>query len=373
MSQNVENGKVPSGRLASLDALRGFDMFWIMGGFELLAALGGVLGFANAAEALDHAPWHGLHFMDLVFPLFLFLAGVSFVFSAAKSRERGLSDGAIALRALRRGAILFALGVLYGDILTVGLAHFRVWSVLGRIGVAWTVAAWLYLAFGTKARLWIAAAILAAVTVFTVFVVAPGAPVGADPFSREWNFGSWMDRTFTTNHNVYWMSDPEGFSGLLPSVVTAMLGMFAGEIVRAGGAAATARKALRLLLAGVACGALGAAVSCVFPINKALWSPSFVLVVGGISFALFALFYWTVDVRGWTGWAFALRVIGLNSITIYLLTHFVDFKRTSQMLFGGCAAAVPAVWGPVVLWSGYSVICWLILYFLYRHKAFLKV
>lgn len=163
-------------RLQSLDALRGFDMFFIMGGETLIVALAALFGFPEFEKSFGHVPWHGLNFMDTVFPLFLFLAGVSFPFSAAKSRERGLSSGAVGLRALKRGLVLFAFGLAYNGFLrNLDFAHFRVWSVLGRIGLAWMAAAWIYLALGVRSRIAVAAAILVGVTLLTRFVIAPDA------------------------------------------------------------------------------------------------------------------------------------------------------------------------------------------------------
>jgi len=364
--------KKSSGRLASLDALRGFDMLFIMGGESLVYAIAALFGDPAFGKKFGHVPWHGLQFMDTVFPLFLFLAGVSFPFSSAKSRERGLSDGQIALKALRRGLTLVALGFVCSGLFKFDFATLRVWSVLGRIGLAWMIAAWLYLIFKPRVRIVIAAVILAAVTLFTIFVVAPGA-AGHGPFTPQGNFGCWLDRTLTGGHTYQKLFDPEGFSGLLPAVVTAMLGMFAGEIVRKGGTAATGAKALRLLFCGIGCAALGFALSPVCPINKALWSPSFTLVVGGWSFAVFALFYWIIDVKGFSRWAFFFTVIGMNSITIYLGQAIVNFIAVDHFFLKGLAGLLPALWGRMLLEVGYIAICWLFLHFLYRHKVFLKV
>ena len=360
-------------RLASLDALRGFDMFFIMGGQGLVYAVAAALGHPEFEASFGHVEWHGLQFMDVIFPLFLFMAGVSFPFSCAKSREKGLNDGKIALKVLKRGGVLFFLGLVYNNFFLFDFAHLRFWSVLGRIGVAWIFASWLYLVLGLKARLGVAVGVLAAVTLGTYLLIAPGAPSPVDPFSPEGNFGCWLDRTLTGGHIYAQLYDPEGFAGFLPSVVTAMLGMFAGEIVRRGGIAATGRKAMELLAAGVLCLVAGAALACVFPVNKALWSPSFTLVAGGISFALFALFYWIVDVRGWKQWTPFFTVIGMNSITIYMAQRVIGFRVAHNFLFGGLASLFPDAWGAVVLQVGYIAVCWLFLYFLYRHKVFLKV
>ncbi len=142
-----------SGRLASLDALRGFDMLFIMGGEQLVYAVAAALGRPDFKSCFGHVEWHGLQFMDIVFPLFLFMAGASFPFSCAKSRERGLGDGRIALRCLKRGVILVLLGLVCNKFLQFDFAHLRVWSVLGRIGVAWMIAAWMYLLLGDRDEL----------------------------------------------------------------------------------------------------------------------------------------------------------------------------------------------------------------------------
>lgn len=365
--------KPKSKRLASLDALRGFDMLFIMGGEGLVYAVAAALGRPGFEASFGHVDWHGLQFMDVIFPLFLFMAGVSFPFSCAKSREKGLGDGGIALRALKRGVVLVLLGLVCNKILQFDFAHLRVWSVLGRIGVAWMIAAWLYLFLDVKSRLCVAVGILVAVTLGTYLITAPGAPTPIDPFSPEGNFGCWLDRTLTGGHTYRPLYDPEGFAGFFPSIVTAMLGMFAGEIVRRGGTAATGRKALELLAAGVLCLAAGLVMSLVFPVNKKLWSPSFVLVVGGISFALFALFYWLVDVRGWRKWSFFFAVIGMNSITIFMAQRIVNFGNASSFLFKGCASLFPEAWGAVVMQIGYIAVCWLFLYFLHRKGVYLKV
>jgi len=374
-----------AGRLLSLDALRGYDMLFIMGGQGLICAIASLLGYPNFGRSFGHVPWDGLQFMDTVFPLFLFMAGVSFPFSCAKSRERGLSDRAIAFKCFRRFLILALFGAL-GGLLQFRFGTVRVWSVLGRIGLAWMVSAWLYMLFRTRVRLVIAALILVSVPVFFMLVQAPDAATlaypesmkdlarfGRGPFSPVGNIGCWLDRTLTGGHTYKPLFDPEGFAGILPAVVTAMLGVFAGEIVRRAGGA-TGSKALALLGCGVGCG-LGAWVFSAFicPINKALWSSSFVLAVGAYSFAMFALFYWIVDVLKFTKWSFFFRVIGMNSITIYMAQRIIGFDRARDYFFGGLAGQFPGAWSPIVLSLGYIAVCWLFLYFLYRKNTFLRV
>lgn len=369
-------------RLASLDAFRGFDMFWIMGGEGLVVALAALFGFPDFHPKFDHVAWHGLHFMDCVFPTFLFMAGVSFPFSCAKSREKGMSDGQIARKCFVRFLLLALFGLLHdANFFDFQFAHMRVWSVLGRIGFAWMAAAFLYLLFKTKARAFIAVGILVAVTVFTRLVLAPDAPVGADPFSAEGNFGCWLDRTLTRGHlfRDAWrwkeglqIFDPEGFAGMLPAIVTAMLGMFAGELVRKP-AWSLERKTAILTAFGGGLLVSGWAWSFVFPINKALWSPSFVLVVGGISALAFALFFWIIDVKGKVAWSFPFRVIGMNSIFIYMLQEIVPMDRVSDFFVRGAVRLLPDTVGKVVVALGYIAVCWLVLLFLHRKQTYLKV
>ena len=359
----------------SLDAFRGFDMFWIMGGEELVLAIAALLGFPEFHKSFGHVPWEGLQFMDTVFPTFLFMAGASFPFSAAKSAERGLSRGQVAQRALRRGITLMVLGFAYwGFLQRLDFATCRIPSVLGYIGFGWMVAAWIYLYVkNVKARIGIAVGILAAVTLVFGFIPAPDAAADAVKFSPEWHLGCWLDRTILGPHALTPKFDNEGFGGLFCTIVTAMLGMFAGEIVRAGGTKATGRKAVNLLVCAAVCLVSGLALSMFYPIVKNLWSPSFVLVVGSYSFAMFALFYWIIDVKGWSKWCFFFQVIGMNSITIYMAQRFVGFDAASKFFLGGVAGLMPDLWGQLVLRLGYIAACWLFLYFLYRKNVFLKV
>ncbi len=364
----------PAARLASLDAVRGFDMFFIMGGEGLLGALGTLFGHPEFRHTLDHVDWDGLHFMDTVFPTFLFLAGMTFPYSVAKSRANGATTRQIALKALRRCLLLVLLGLIYnGPLLHFDFAHMRVWSVLGRIGIAWFGAALLYLAFKTKTRIGIAAAILAGVTLVTRFTLAPDAPAGASPFSPEGNLGCWLDRTLTGGHIYTPLYDPEGFAGILPAIVTAMLGIFAGELVRRPDLAPK-RKCLSLAALGAGLLALGLGLSFACPINKSLWSPSFVLVVGSYSTFLFLAFYAVIDVLGFVNWSFPLKVIGMNSIAIYMAQAVIGANQASDFLFGWTWRNLPDGGLKTLFYClGYIVVCWLFLYFLYRKKTFLKV
>ena len=361
-----------SKRLLSIDALRGFDMFFIMGFASLVVAVCSL--FPDGADCwlarqMSHPSWNGLTHHDTIFPLFLFISGMTFPFSLAKSREKGLSTKKIFLKVLYRGLILIALGFVYNYIFQLKLSAFRFYSVLGRIGLAWMLAAWLYMACGQKARAIIATAILVGYNLL-LLIPAPDAP-GASSLSLEGNLVGYIDRLLLPNHLFYSAGfDPEGLLSTLPAVVTAMLGQFTGEFVKDSEAK---NKTLRMLIAAAALLAVGLVWSLWFPINKKLWTSSFVLVVGAYSVALFAIFYWIIDVKGWKKWAFFFQVIGLNSITIYMLQRIVPFSSINRFFLGGVADLCPEPVGRVILAVGYIFWSWLVLWFLYKKKVFLKV
>ena len=351
-----------SGRLASLDALRGFDMLFIMGLTPLVVSLcclfpGGEDSWL--AGTMSHVEWHGLSHHDTIFPLFLFIAGISFPFSYAKQVASGVPLRRIYLKIFKRAAVLVFLGVVYNGFFNLDFTHLRIASVLGRIGLAWMFAALLFINFKTKARALTAVAILVGYWLLLWLCPAPDAPAGSGPFSFEGNLAGYVDRLFLPGVILSGTFDPEGILSTLPAVVTAMLGMFTGEFVRIpeekipGG-----RKSLYMLLAAAALLAAGLLWSTVFPVNKKLWTSSFVCVVGAYSLGLFSLFYYLTDVRGFRKWTLFFRVVGLNSITIYLAQRIISFDGIQKFFLGGLEGICP---------------CWLFLYFLYRHKVFLKV
>ncbi len=183
-----------------------------------------------------------------------------------------------------------------------------------------------------------------------------------------------MDRLLLPGRLHQGIFDPEGLLSTLPGIVTAMLGMFTGEFVKLRKEGLTDnRKVAVLLLAGMLLMLVGLLWSLVFPINKKLWSSSFVCVVGAYSVWMFALFYYIVDVLEWRKWTFFFQVIGVNSITIYLAQKFINFSYTSQSLFGGLIGWMPETAQPFASTIGYIAVCWGFLYFLYRQRIFLKV
>lgn len=368
-------------RLLSLDALRGFDMLFIMGFSSLVVAACALFpGGADCwlARQMSHVAWDGLRHHDTIFPLFLYLAGVSFPFSYAKQVARGKTRGQIYGKIFYRGLALVVLGCIYNGFLQFKFP-FRYMGVLQHIGLAWMFAALLFINFKPKARVIIAAAILIGYWLLIRFVGAAASP-GQDPFSFEGNLVGYVDRVlnkwFSFMHGRLYRDvfDPEGVLSILPAIVTAMLGMFTGEFVRrpeeeiSGG-----KKTVYMLVAAAVLLVLGLLWSLVFPINKALWSSSFVLVVGAYSVAMFALFYWLIDVKGWKKWTTFFTVIGMNSITIYMGQRIVNFRSISNFFVGGIASLGGEAWAGFIGALGYLAISWLFLYFLYRKKVFLKV
>ena len=361
------------GRIFSLDALRGFDMLFIMGLTPVVVGLCNVLGFGDRcwlASQMRHVEWHGFAQHDTIFPLFLFIAGATFPFSCAKMRERGWSASRICGKIAWRAFALVMLGMVYNGLLNKGFGEVRWASVLGRIGLGWAFSAFFYLAFSLRTRIVVAVGLLVGYWAVMRYAAVPDAPTGADPWSAEWNFAAYVDKLLLPNAKG---GDPEGLLSTIPAIVTAMLGVFSSEFLRWRGRFGEGAKTLAMLAAAVILLAVGLAWSNWMPINKKLWTSTFVLVAGAYSVALLAVFYWIVDVKMWRRWSFFLRVIGMNAITVYLLQRIVDFNAVSKFFVGGVAGLLPSVWTDVLVASGHLAVCWLVLWFLYRKNTFLKV
>lgn len=361
-------------RLQSLDTLRGFDMLFIMGGESFFLCLGALLPgtlFEEWGKQMRHVQWNGFAFYDLIFPLFLFIAGISFPFSMSKSMADGASKGRISMKIVRRGLTLILLGAVYNGLLSLDFEHVRYASVLGRIGSAWMLAALMYLWIPKKAFIATCITILLAYWGILAGITAPDYP-DASPFSLEGNIVGYVDRMLLPGSMHLGIFDPEGLLSSLPAICTAMMGILTGDFIRSKYLNGHG-KSLALLATGAALFALGWAWDLVLPVNKNLWTSSFVCVAGGMSAMLFAIFYWIVDVKQYRKWTLFFRVIGLNSITIYLAQEFLDVQKPIGRIFGGVLSMVPENLYAISYWTAYIIICWGFLYFLYRNKIFLKV
>lgn len=373
----MEKGnKNVSKRLYSLDALRGFDMFWIMGGegiFIALATLTGWPVFEWCSKQLHHVPWHGFVFYDMIFPLFLFIAGISFPFSLAKRLERHDSRSSIYKHVIFRGLILVLIGIIYNNAVNFNFSELRYGSVLGRIGLAWMFAALIFMNTRLTARIiWLSSLLIG---YWLLLLLFPAHDLGsADIFSREGNFASYVDRLLMPGKLYLGNHDPEGILSTIPAIGTALLGMLTGQFMLSNYLKdKPLRRILYMILAAITLMIIGKIWNIFFPINKNLWSSSFVCWVGGLSLLLFSIFYLIIDVWGYKKWAFFFVVIGVNPITIYLTERIVNFRAASDFFFGGIASLLPETWTPLVNATGVTAIAWIFLYILYRKKIFLKI
>ena len=374
MDKTTKNGA--NGRLQSLDALRGFDMFFITGGSGLLVALSKWFPCTfteKVAEQMSHVEWHGLLHHDTIFPLFLFIAGISFPFSLEKQREKGRSELGIHAKVIYRGLMLVFLGLICNGLLSLEFENLRYASVLARIGLAWMFAALIFIHTGWKTRVAVTAVLLIGYWLVAGFIPAPDAD-GADIFSARGSIVGYVDRMWLPGRVLYGDIDPEGILSTIPSIGTAMLGMLTGEWVKNESRGLTGnKKVLGMVLAGIVMLVLGLLWNEVFPINKKMWTSSFVLVVGAYSILMFALFYWVIDVLGCRRWTLFFTVIGMNSITVYLGQSFISFWGTSDKIFGGLIRLLPENSHTFFVNLAYIIVVWLVLYFLYRKRVFLKV
>ena len=368
--------KTTNERLLSLDALRGFDMFWIIGWGGIwhgLAQLTDWPLFNWWSMQMTHVEWDGFHFYDMIFPLFLFIAGISFPYSLEKSMQKGLSKKGIYYRIIKRGLILVFLGLVFNGFFRLDFSAQRYSSVLGRIGLAWMFAALIFMNTKRNGRLLWCAGILLFYWLALALVPAPDFPDAAR-FSMEGNLACYIDRVFLPGRIYDPLYDPCGLSGIIPAISTALLGMLTGAFVKTSKEGFTQMKKVGYMaVAGIGLVLIGLLWSLVFPVNKPLWSSSYVCLAGGLSLLLFDLFYWIIDIRGYRRWTLFFTVIGLNSITIYMAQSIINFRFTANYLFGGLIKLFPESWAQFLNNLTLITVCWLFMYFLYRKKIFIKV
>ncbi|MBW7889581.1 MAG: DUF5009 domain-containing protein [Chitinophagaceae bacterium] len=366
---------IPSQRLHSLDALRGFDMFWIMGGERIFHALSKITDnpFWNGLSfQFSHPDWNGFRFYDLIFPLFLFIAGVATPYSLGRRIEKGYSKNELLWHVIKRGLILVVLGVIYNNGLVIKpLSEIRFPSVLGRIGLAYMFANIIFLYTKQKGQMIWAGGLLLGYWLLLLFTSSPGHAPG--DLSLEGNFVSYADRLIIPGHlYVNNMHDPEGLVATLPAIATGLLGILTGNFLKHG-TIAPVKKSGRLFLAGIVFIAVSAIWNIVFPYNKNLWSSSFTMLVGGISMVLLSLFYYIIDAKGYKKWSFFFVVIGMNSILIYMSGHFIDWRYSTESFFKWLIQLSGERYGILTFACCYIAVKWTFLYILYKKKMFLKV
>jgi predicted acyltransferase len=368
---NCENLAQSEGRLASIDALRGFDMFWIIGGSAILGAFHEI--FNNSITAflsaqLEHAEWVGFNFIDIIMPLFLFIVGAAMPFSIAKRLAKGDSKKQIYSHAAKRTIILFVLGMIaQGHLLAYDLSKLHIYSnTLQTIAVGYMISTVLILEFRVLTQ--VIAVVFFLLLFWALMVLVPVPGCGAGVLTPEGNLAIYLDKLILgrfQDQTIYaWILETPVFAA------TVMLGVFAGQWLRSNIAGCI--KFAGLVVAGVVTLALAQLWSYWFPIIKHLWTSSFVLFSGGLCYLLLAFFYLVIDVWGIRKWAFGFIVIGTNAIAVYMATELFDFRKIGNIFVGALADRL-GNWNGLVQNTVAFAIVWLILLYMYRKRTFIKI
>ena len=372
-----------SERLVSLDALRGFNFVWILGGDSAVLALAEIMRNAGAwtrpvgdvlHDQMTHVFWEGFRFYDFIFPLFVFITGVAIVLSLPGLVARE-GRKAAHLRALRRALTLYALGLIYYGGISAHWDDIRWLGVLQRIGICYLAAGLLFLNAGWRGLVATTVSLLIGYWALMSFVPVPG--IGTGSFAPDANLANWIDRNYLPGRLWDGTRDPEGLLSTLPAVATCLLGVFAGLLMRDARLGAE-QKTLWLIAGGGLLLAVGYLWALQFPIIKAIWTSSFVLVTAGYSALLLAAMHQVIDVWGWRRWATVFLWIGANAITLYFLNDLLDYRAVAARLVGGDIAAIldravapgTGVFATYVLGAVFAVT---LARFLYRRKVFIRV
>jgi predicted acyltransferase len=367
-------------RLLSVDALRGFDMFWILGGDFFMHALGRMSDKPLAqtlGRQLEHVPWAGFRFYDLIFPMFVFIVGVSMVFSLTKLLQ---TEGRLAAykRIFRRSLLLFALGILYSGGLSQEWPNIRLLGVLNRIALCYLFAALIFCHFKPRGMVAICAGLLIGYWALMTFV--PFTVNGTEfrgVFEPGLNLANYIDSQYLPGRKYDGTWDPEGLLSTLPAIATCLLGVFAGLLLRNRGITEQ-KKVLYLLAAGVTGVIVGSLWHMQFPVIKKIWTSSYVLVAGGYSAILLACFHQLVEIWGWRKWTAIFVWIGANPIALYLLDNIVGFDKLARRFAGGdvrrfLETHLGAGTGDLGIAVVAILLAILTAWFLYRRKIFLRV
>ncbi|MDB6017620.1 MAG: hypothetical protein JWR19_2109 [Pedosphaera sp.] len=376
-------------------------MFWIVGGEEIVHALYKAcpVGPLHLLDAqLQHKAWAGVAFYDLIFPLFVFLAGVSLVFSLTRAIERNGKAAALK-RIFFRSLILYVLGLIQYGGLADGLDHIRWLGVLQRIAICYFFAGAIFCLFHLRGMVAICLSLLIAYWALLTFVpipdfnlrtkhlktlnLAPGdAQTGiafnattnmvSGQFDDGLNLTQQIDYRFLPGHRWDGAYDPEGILSTLPAIATCLLGVFAGLLLR-NGTVPDQKKVAYLLGAGVAAVALGFLWGLQFPVIKKIWTSSYVLVAGGYSCLFLGAFYQMIEIWQWRKWSTPFVWIGMNPITIYLVFHLVPFNTVAERIVGGPVQTVLGVWGELLLALVVVAMMFALVRLLYQRKLFLRL
>lgn len=360
------------GRLVSLDALRGFDMFWIIGGGWIISGL--AKGLQNewfnqhVVPHAEHVPWEGFVAWDLIMPLFLFVVGAAMPFSFAKRLEQGHPKGRLYVHILFRVVILWILGMIaQGRLLQYDLSKLRLYSnTLQAIAAGYLIASVLLL----NLRIWWQAVVTAALLLlyWALLMLVPVPGFGPGQLTQEGNLAIYIDKLILGPYQ-----DGTSYTWILSSMTfgcTVMMGALAGQLLQSD--CGKIRKVLFLLASGIACIWIGWAWGLVFPIIKHIWTSSMVLFAGGLSLVLLGVFYLAFDVLRLRFLAFPFVVIGMNAIAVYMITRVYDFRPLGDIVVSGLSRWT-GDWHEFVRAVAGVLVIWLILFHLYRKRTFIKI
>jgi predicted acyltransferase len=374
-----KSSDVKSSRLLSLDVFRG-------------VTIAAMILVNNAGDEpasywpLQHAHWNGWTPTDLIFPFFLFIVGVAMAFSFSSRQKCGASKVDLLWHILWRGAVIFAIGlILNGSGDGFHLSTWRIYGVLQRIAICYVVTAILALFAGRKTWIVGVVACLAGYWILMRYIPVPGFGIpGRDIplFDPDRNIVAWLDRKLLMGHLYEGTRDPEGLLSTIPAIATSLLGLLTGDWLRSSRAGTV--KAQAMAVAGMVCLASGEVLAIWFPINKKLWTSSFVVFTAGMALVCLAFCYVVLDVRKWRGrWVDPILVFGMNAIAAYvfagLLSNALDAVPVGNRTLQECIyqQAFSPLGSPAfssLLYSlSFVLICWLAMLVLYRKGIFLKV
>jgi len=339
---------------------------------------------------LQHSRWNGWTPTDLVFPFFLFIVGVSMVYSLSSRLQQGGPKGKIFRHVLWRGMVIVALGLLLsGFSVSYQPSHWRVYGVLQRIALCYVISAALVLWTTRRSQIITILGCLAGYWVLMRYVPVPGfgTPTHSIPLlDPDHNLVAWLDRKLLYGHLYEVTRDPEGLLSTIPAVATCLLGVLTGQWLRSTRSATA--KAAGMLAAGVVGIAVGEFFNPWFPMNKKLWTSSFVLFTAGVALICLALSYYAVDIKLWRGrWTKPLLVFGMNAIAAYFFAEMlalvigrmattvdgVPFTWQEYVYQGVFAGLGSAAFSSLLYALAYVLLCWLAMSELYRRKIFIKI
>jgi predicted acyltransferase len=362
-----------AGRLMSLDVFRGMTI-------AAMILVNNAGDWGHVYWPLEHAEWNGWTPTDLIFPFFLFIVGVSMVMSFDARRARGASRGQLLLHSLKRSATILALGLFLNGYPNFNLHTIRIPGVLGRIAIVYFISSLIVLFLGRMARWVIAASLLIGYFLLMKFVPVPG--YGPGVLTMDGNLAAYVDRSLMYSHlYIAHRFDPEGVLSTLPAIVTCLIGVFAGDWLRHK----EPRQLVRGLLMGAATGlVLGNLWNVWFPINKNLWTSSYVLFTGGFAMAVLAACYWLVDVWGWKRWAQPFLWYGMNPLAIYFLAswlgkasvmHSANGVRWKTIVYNKVFESLFAnpYWNSLAFAMSYALLFWMVAWAMYRKRIFIRV